>query len=634
MGTGSRLVLSLRLYNSTARDDLESGENAFYTPSAALLAAKMVDLVQPLITWSKRPISDAEVAPHVPSSPTPPLSLAEADFEDELPKGIDSEQIYREASPKLDSKLQKAFGAEYEQHKKTQAELRLEATELAKKKEEHNTRTKNSLEKSRREAHAGEETSMGETRFSLDDRVLLPSPLLWTLKHKPMDDNSKVLLSFDGDTFSDCALQLRDEDWGVFSSLKLATHIIPNVSVNLMSIQIRKHYFAIPGEHDPALSSKQGIPPTMTEISTNGSGIRWEPLSWRLDAKNPTEIKARVIEAMHPGIVLPTQQSSMTFEPLQSEADMLDMLQPELDVCHPFVEEYSSSPQHSPESSTDSDSPTVSRFVDGGEFSPHKLHKKERTVKTRTVYRRTLLFTRLALFIFRFNPEHPDNKAALERRAGDLERGIGSGDIPDLISTDASANHFVISERPKFASQKYKDQNGVARALRSRTEHLHIEKEDERVERQLKRSTSLDYDRMQVQFAKIDVSNDVVEREPSPPPNASSAAESDPNQEKGPNEGAASSPDAVLHRVPSVVITCDDESASGDMQTLASSRREESSMSSSSSHSGVDSPSSSSATSKRTKKKKVKEVKKEKEEKKKVKEAKEAKREKEKKSKK
>lgn len=637
LGTGSRVVLSLRLYNSTARDDFECAEAPLETPSAAYMASQVIDLIQPLVDWSKRAISEGEEAPHVCLSAKQSddnlignsgnSSSGENDSEEltNEKKKMDAssaERLYSPSiHPKLDSKLQKAFGEEYEKHKESQANLRRQMEEERKKQVEDEEEEAGEPSSRKVSLDLGPNSLLKESDEPwLDDgRVILPSPLLWTLKYKPSEDDfannhSKVQLSLGGDTFSDVALQLCDEDWGVISSLRMATETVPNVSINLVSLQIRKHYFAVPGEHDPtAPAGGHNSGPAMAfhkdfngpsrRLSGIQDGENWETLSWRTDSKNPTEIKARVIEAMHPGIVLPTNETSMTFEPLQSESEMLNMVQPELDICHPFVEEYYTSSHHHSESSTESDSPTVSRFVDGGEFSPDRLSRERpRSAKreTRTIYRRTLLFTRLALFIFHYNPDHPKNREALEKKADSSERGIGSGEIPDLISSDNAANHFVISERPYFASSGYKDDRGISRTFRSRLDHLPPEKQEAR-DRSLKRSTSLEYDRMKVHFARIDVSNDCIARETPPPPLMTPLQSKKALEE----EAAMNDPNAPHNRVPSVVVT-DESLLHEDVSSVLES-------------SSSASPSSPTSLSKKARKKKEKEMKKEKEAKKKAK---------------
>lgn len=611
------------------------------------MASQAIDLVQPLIDWSNRAISEGEEAPHACSSTkrgddnviggSGDSSSDENDSDEPLKekkkKDLSSAECLYSSPipPKLDSKLQKAFGEEYEKHKETQANLRRQMEEERKKQiEDDEEAGEPSSRKVSLDLGFNSLLKESDEPWLDDGRVILPSPLLWALKYKPSEDDfannhSKVQLSLGGDTFSDVALQLCDEDWGVISSLRMATETVPNVSINLVSLQIRKHYFAVPGEHDPAAPSggHNSSPPLPFHKDFTGSsqrlsgipGENWETLSWRTDAKNPTEIKARVIEAMHPDIVLPTNETSMTFEPLQSESDMLNMVQPELDICHPFVEEYLTSSHHHTESSTESDSPTVSRFVDGGEFSPDRLSRdRPRSLRkeTRTIYRRTLLFSRLALFIFHYNPDHPKNREALEKKIESSERGIGSGEIPDLISCDNAANHFVISERPYFASSAYKDDRGISRMFRSRLDHLPPEKQEAR-DRSLKRSTSLEYDRMKVHFAKIDVSNDCIARDTPPPPLMSPLQSKKALEE----EAAMNDPNAPHNRVPSVVIT-DESLINEDMSSVLES-------------SSSASPSSSSSMSKKARKKKDKEMKKDKEAKKR---SKELRREKEKKIKK
>ena len=601
--SGARVVISVRIFDSrqtrkdTSSSKTESSETLQATPkpikpTAAYLWSKDVDLVPPLVDWSNRAISEEEEAPHALLNSTATSDadddnlriLGDSNAKEYVVDAYKADNFFPDVGPKIDAKLRETFGEEYEKHKRE-----LEAHEGAKR-EERRLRKELEMQKSALSAEKKKkqsESQSGEKKGeSLDnegaeeedeeddkDRITLPSPLLWTLKFKPTDYDGKVLLSFGGDTFGDCALQLCDEDWGVISSLRQATRIVPNVSVNLVSIQIRKHFYALPDEqssihsstsssiHSSAADDLFDFPPS---LPTHGQQMdNMSSLVWHSDPRNPTEIKARVIEAMHPGIILPTNETSMTFEPLQTEDEMLHMLQPTAEIC---IQGEDSFPAPLDNSESDSDSPGVSRYVDGGEFSPRKLAMESKRAQskvqmvTKKVWRRTLLYTRLALLLFRFNPDHPKNREALEKRAERAEKGIGSGEVPDLISNDSAANHFVISERPYFATSTKEEY----KRRRRRIDHMmENEKEDvssvvdsiaEDVERRRLRRSSLDYDDMKVQFAKIDVSNDVVEREVfTPPPGALLEEEEDSSSAE-----AAIEADAITCRVPSVVITTDD----------------------------------------------------------------------------
>lgn len=392
---GMKVVLVLRLYNSSiAAKALTFPAACLPTPSAEYMYSQRVDLVGPLRSWS-------------------------AGEDEQVGEGEETEKCEKEEQDSISKDL-----------KETKAEtIKIESIP---RNDSHSKDEARALE----EAYNKRSSESQQFHPYIASKPI-PPPLLWVLQgdsdtsngsqdsDRKRDDVSALLLPTGGcSILRSEVIHIASDDNNIIEALRNATEKVKNVSVNLVSVQIKKCFVSV--SNTPSSPSKSEVKDLHEATSKSKSmpfsaSLRdkepdWEQMDWKLDPSNPTELSARVLGIMHNNVVYqtssmftPSIEPTVKFEQLQEENEIIQGLDPVADICQRCEEFVSSGGEissTSTETSTLASASHASTTEQTTNFSGSTLASKTgQPRKVKMVWRRTLLFTRLALLIFKCDEE-------------------------------------------------------------------------------------------------------------------------------------------------------------------------------------------------------------------------------------